>query len=52
MRRHVLVALASMAAGLSFPLVARAQAFPSKPLRIIVPATPGGSSDVLAARLP
>lgn len=48
MRRHVLLALASMAAGLSFPLVARAQAFPNKALRIIVPATPGGSSDVLA----
>lgn len=48
MRRHVLLALASMAAGLSFPLVALAQAFPNKPLRIIVPATPGGSSDVLA----
>lgn len=48
MRRHVLFALASVAAGLVLPLTATAQAFPNKPLRIIVPATPGGSSDVLA----
>ena len=48
MRRHVLFALASVVAGLALPLVATAQPFPNKALRIIVPATPGGSSDVLA----
>ena len=48
MRRHVLFALASVVAGLALPMAATAQAFPSKALRIIVPATPGGSSDVLA----
>jgi tripartite-type tricarboxylate transporter receptor subunit TctC len=48
MRRHVLFALASVVAGLVLPLVATAQPFPNKALRIIVPATPGGSSDVLA----
>lgn len=48
MRRHVLFALASVAAGLALPLAALAQPFPNKAVRIIVPATPGGSSDVLA----
>ena len=48
MRRHVLFALASVAAGLALPFTAAAQPFPNKALRIIVPATPGGSSDVLA----
>lgn len=48
MRRHVLFAVASVVAGLALPLTALSQAFPNKPLRIIVPATPGGSSDVLA----
>ena len=48
MRRHVLFALASVVAGLALPFTAAAQPFPNKALRIIVPATPGGSSDVLA----
>jgi tripartite-type tricarboxylate transporter receptor subunit TctC len=48
MRRRVLFALASVAAGLTLPLTAAAQPFPNKAVRIIVPATPGGSSDVLA----
>jgi tripartite-type tricarboxylate transporter receptor subunit TctC len=48
MRRHVLFALASVLAGLALPMTATAQPFPNKALRIIVPATPGGSSDVLA----
>lgn len=48
MRRHVLFALASLVAGLALPFTAAAQPFPNKALRIIVPATPGGSSDVLA----
>ena len=48
MRRHVLFAFASVVAGLALPFTAAAQPFPNKALRIIVPATPGGSSDVLA----
>ena len=45
-RRQALLACAGALALASAP--AFAQAFPSKPLRIIVPFTPGGSSDVLA----
>uniref|UniRef100_UPI003BACAF3A tripartite tricarboxylate transporter substrate-binding protein n=1 Tax=Roseococcus sp. TaxID=2109646 RepID=UPI003BACAF3A len=40
----------AIAAGLGAPAVARAQAFPSKSLRIIVPYTPGGTTDI-ATRL-
>ncbi|HEY8357451.1 MAG TPA: tripartite tricarboxylate transporter substrate binding protein [Ramlibacter sp.] len=45
-RRQALAAGAALALGAALP--ARAQAFPARPLRIVVPFTPGGSSDVLA----
>jgi tripartite-type tricarboxylate transporter receptor subunit TctC len=45
-RRAALVAGAGCALSLAFP--SRAQAFPSRPLHIVVPFTPGGSTDVLA----
>src|SRR6478609_8824849 len=45
-RRHILAALA---AGIAFCSGAFAQgAFPNKPVRLIVPQTPGGASDALA----
>jgi tripartite-type tricarboxylate transporter receptor subunit TctC len=46
-RRQACVRIA--AAALAIPgLNVFAQAYPSRPVRIIVPFTPGGSSDVLA----
>ena len=48
-RRH-LIAWAALLATTGFAPAALAQAFPSKPITIVVPATPGGAID-LAARL-
>ncbi|TSA41877.1 MAG: tripartite tricarboxylate transporter substrate binding protein [Betaproteobacteria bacterium] len=45
-RRKLLVALGACA--LSAPLVTFAQGFPSKPLRLIVRAPPGGTDDLIA----
>ena len=43
-KRHLLLGLCALAA----TAAAQAQAWPSKPLRIIVPYSPGGSSDIIA----
>ena len=45
-RRKLPVAL--VACALAAPLVAFAQGFPSKPLRLIVRAPPGGTDDLIA----
>ena len=48
-RRRLLFSLAAGAAALATPLVhAQAQAFPAKPLRMIVGFAPGGAADVMA----
>lgn len=47
-RRAALFAAAACALGLGRHGAAAAQAWPARPLRIIVPFTPGGSSDILA----
>ena len=46
--KRAITAFAACAAAASLPCPVQAQAFPSKPLRIIVPFGPGTGSDVLA----
>jgi len=47
-RREWLALASSVGAGLALPGSARAQAWPSKAIRFVVPFAPGGSSDVVA----
>ncbi|MFO1199186.1 MAG: tripartite tricarboxylate transporter substrate binding protein [Burkholderiaceae bacterium] len=55
-RRRTLHAVTGLAAAAAVPGAARAQAFPSKPLRLVVPHAAGGNSDafarILSQRLP
>ncbi len=44
-RRRFGVALAAAALGCTLPIVAHAQSFPSKPVKLVVPFPPGGSLD-------
>ena len=44
-RRHALKVLSALAAGAALPLASRAQAFPSRPIKLIIPHAAGGNSD-------
>ena len=46
-RRHIVQVAVAAAAGLALPSLARAQAFPSRPIRLICPWPAGGATDAV-----
>ena len=50
-RRHLMIAAASSAAALALPGIARAQAYPSRPVKLICPWPAGGATDAVMRAL-